>query len=328
MRFRDYPRLGLRLLCVLAALEGVASAQTGSLGSHKDAERAGVLFQKARSFHEYAKWAEAEAAYQASWELWKSFDTAGNLGECELEVDQPREAAEHLRYAFDHVPSGATFEQRRRLEALLQKARARVGTVRVQVSASGAAIFVDGRPIGTSPLPEEIFVQPGARRIEAKLAGYRDATMTATIPAGGAQALTLKLTPLEASSERSMVPAFLMGGLGVVGLAGGIGLFTVAGGDAADADARSAQIRSGGGNCETPSAAFTATCEELRSTASDLDTMQALGAGGFVLGGVALAGMATYLLWPASRAPTAQTTTLGAAPLGSRGGTLLLRGTF
>jgi hypothetical protein len=328
MRLRSYPRRTLHVLCVLAAIEGVASAQTASPTSRDAAEQAGVLFQKARDFHQYAKWAEAEAAYQASWDIWKSFDTAGNLGECELEVGQPREAAEHLRYAFDHVPAGATPAQRRQLEATLQKAREQVGALRIQLSASGAAVFVDGRAVGTSPLPEEVFVEPGTRRIEAKLAGYRDATATVTISKGGAQAVTLTLTPIEASSGRSMVPAMVIGGIGVLGLAGGIGFLAVAGGKSSDADALSGEIRGGGGNCQNPGALFVMKCEELGETAADLDTMQKLGVGGFVLAGVALAGVATYLLWPASKTAPAQTTAVGVTPLDAGGAVLVFRGTF
>ena len=152
---------------VLAPLSVPARAQSAG-----DLDRADQLYRKGNTAYDAEKWQDAYDTFGAAWALKKSFDIAGNLGDVELVLGKPRDAAEHLSYSLRHAPASMKAEVRDRTKQLLTEARAQVGTVVVRVNVNDAEIFVDGRLVGRSPLPGELFVDPGDRTLEAKFAGH------------------------------------------------------------------------------------------------------------------------------------------------------------
>ena len=80
---------------------------------------------------------------------------------------------------------------------------------------------VGERVIGTAPLDEEVFVEPGAVTVGASAAGYDAALRTVSIAKGASADVALTLTV----PRRSLVPAFVTGGAGAAALVTGIGLF-------------------------------------------------------------------------------------------------------
>ena len=132
----------LRRTHALAAVALVLCASTTAHAVEPSPDamaKSSALYQQARALHVHAKWADAEAAYQAAWDLRHTFDIAGNLGECELHVGQPREAAEHLSYALRNLPAGVLPEQSDALKRMLEEAQAQpIGTLRVAVNVPAA----------------------------------------------------------------------------------------------------------------------------------------------------------------------------------------------
>ena len=61
------------------------------------------------------------------------------------------------------------------------------------VSVPGAEVLVDGKPVGTTPLPASIAVTPGAATIEVRRSGYRAASRSVTLDEGATGALTVSL---------------------------------------------------------------------------------------------------------------------------------------
>ncbi|WP_437670008.1 hypothetical protein [Sorangium sp. So ce131] len=93
-----------------------------------------------------------------------------------------RTAAEFLSIYFDMVgtpdapkiwvPPG--FKESYELaRANFAEARRHIGALDVRVSDPGAAVLVDGRQIGVSPLTLPVFVAPGRHRVSAQLGGTR-----------------------------------------------------------------------------------------------------------------------------------------------------------
>src|SRR6185503_10534547 len=115
---------------------------------------------------------DAYRAYKAGYDLKKGYDLAGNLGNVELALGRPRDAAEHLSFCLKNFPATGTAKQLEFIRSRLAEARQKVGALSIQVSEGGAEVLVDGRSIGRSPLADEVFVDPGSRRIEARLNGH------------------------------------------------------------------------------------------------------------------------------------------------------------
>jgi hypothetical protein len=333
MRTRPFFPLTAAVLAMLAAVLPPAPARAADGPSADAQERSSQLYRKARALQMEAKWAEAEAAYQAAWDLRKTFDIAGNLGDCELHVSQPREAAEHLTYALANFPAGGTQQQKDALNQRLQEARRQVGTLHVRTSPSGAAVFVDGRPVEDLP-NGVVFVNPGARTVEARLQGYGTARTTIDAAAGSEQEVALSLVQASPSGgpdptppRRSLVPGIVLASVGGAVLATGIGLAAAYAGKKSDADSLSASISSSGGYCNAPSGSFVSQCSQLHGATADAQTFGRASVGMLVGGAALLAASGAYFLWPQSTPKPTSGMTVG--PVAMPGGAaVLVQGSF
>lgn len=310
----------LRSLCfalyfAAAGLPGAALAQA----SPPTTATAPTIRDDVRKLHNDALLAlkrnQVEAAYKGfleAWTLQKIPRIAGNLGRAELKLGKHRDAAEHLAL-FLRESRDLGDEERKELEAQLAEAKAHVGVVRVAVAQDGAEVWVDGTAAGTAPLVHEIYLAPGRHTVEARHAGT---LVKKDFDAQPGAVLTVRLdaappppasspVPSAASSagiaeSRSMVPVFVLGGVGAAGIIAGatsLGLYSARRDEAlALRDA----IQSGGGRCNERGTEHP-DCDSLRAIASEGDVFRV--AGPIFLGsGLALAAAAgAYLLWwPAS----------------------------
>jgi hypothetical protein len=271
-------------------------------------EKSSALYKQARALQTRGKWAEAELAYQAAWDLRKTFDIAGNLGDCEIHVGQLREAAEHLSYAIENVPAGVAPEQIEALKKLRQDAQRQIGTLRVSVNVGGARLYVDGRPIEIAA-GGGVYVEPGTRTIEARVAGYEPARRTIEIRAGKTETIDLVLS----APRRSIVPAIVMGSAGGVALVTGIGLLATASAKASTVRDLYDGIVKAGHSCVSGAPSYDARCDQLHGTASSGDALHNAAIGVLTLGGAAAVGAVVYSFWPqpVRVVPAASATSLG-----------------
>jgi hypothetical protein len=194
----------LVLALVLVGTEPtLAAAQTAgatSPASEDAASRADALFKAANEDLAKQKWAEAEAKLLAAFALNRSYDIAANLGNTQYRLGKYRDAAEHLAFAVRSWPVIGKREQREFSAKRLAEARKFVASVTIRVSSPGAKVLIDGREVGLSPLAAEVFVEPGRRRLEARLEGYEPATSVLESVAGDAHEVSLTLAKIEAKS--------------------------------------------------------------------------------------------------------------------------------
>jgi PEGA domain len=286
-------------------------------------EQSSALYQQARALQVRAKWAEAEAAYQAAWELRHTFDIAGNLGDCELHVGQPREAAEHLSYALKNVPAGVLPEQSSALKRMLKEAQAQIGTLRVTVNVAGAHVFVDGRAVDDPA--GEVFVDPGTRTIEARVTGYSPAQQTLEVRAGTSERVELTL----AAIRRSVVPGAILGGVAGAALVTGIGVFAAGRAKASTAQGVYEMISRAGNSCVTGASNDDPRCGGLQSTASTSNTLQRAGVGLWIGAGATAAAALLYFTLPSPSSGKPSDGALRVAPTASSGAAgLVFSGTF
>jgi hypothetical protein len=273
----------------------------------EDRQRADELFRTGNKLYAEGKWAEAEAAFRAAWEINPSHDVAANLGHTEYKLGKYRDAAEYLSFALRNSPLVGKQEPRELAKKRLDEVRAQVGTLHVQVSVTGATVLVDGKPVGQAPLDREVFVDPGKRMIEARLPGYEPARQSVDIAKGGELdvALAMKATP--PLPRRSVVPGAVLGGVAGVALVSGIGVYVAARSKRASAESVSQSILQEHHSCVAGAHNLDTRCAELLSTASTGNTFQHVSAGLFVGAGVAAAGALVYFVWPQAT-PTAPRT--------------------
>jgi hypothetical protein len=241
---------------------------------------------------------EGIAALSAVFSQKNSVDLAVALGACEAKAGKWPSAAEHLAFALRVKEDGP---DRKKIEEMFVDVRKRVGGVKVVVDVEGADVIVGERLVGQSPLPGEVYVEPGRTTlIVAKKPGHEEAQREVTVAAKGTAEVSLKLPFAQstgnryAAASRSKVPMIVLGGLALV--AGGVGasLYTAAKAKESAADDILAELEKSSSQTYacSPSQAGCATVKDLRTSR---DTMMNVGTGvligsGVLLGAAALAG--------------------------------------
>ena len=243
---------------------------------------------------------------------------AANLGEVELHLDKPWEAAAYLAYNLRTAPPSAKPAQRERTKHFLDEAKAKVGTIRLRLNAPGALVSIEGKPVAADDLPHDLFIKPGTRTIEAKHEGYTNAHAIIEVKAGSSQEVTLTLTPLPVE-RRSLVPLIAMGAASVIGLGVGVATTVISNGKSADADAQGAQILKDGGQCAKPSSKFVGPCGTLKDSLKALDKAGNIARGAYIASGALALGAVVYALLPQPR-PTASGRQVRALPMMGAGG--------
>ncbi len=288
---------------------------------------------------------------KAAYALKKSFDILGNLADIERRLGKARDSAEHYAASLRVFPPNGKPESRSRSEKRLAEVRKQVGTVQVTVSDPDATVLVDGVEVGSSPIVEEIFVEPGKRTFEARKDGRvvkveRACAVGLTIqielrldpvgssgsgaPVGSSTALgasssapTASATqaPIEPAPKKALWPVAVGASLVGVGIGVGVGLTVAAGSKTSAAETAASQVRSCTGK-ET-----SGTCAEGSRAAGSANTLRGGSIAAFgISGGLAVATL-IYLAVPPSRAKsTASVTVVPVVGPDAQG--LILHGSF
>ena len=289
------------------------NATKSSLDSSDDNAKLRSLFRKAAAASEAGKYEEARDLLSDAWAIRQTYDVASSLAQVEIQLRLYRDAAEHLEFClrnFAPVESEQTLEQAKKAFA---DVKTRVATVRFSATRKGAELFVDGRGVGTEPLPAVVFVEPGLRELAARLDG-ESAEQSLNAQAGKEYVLELQLgtrEPKAAPTERAVIhppeptpppvahkpdyaPVIVTLSVGGTALVTSLVLLIEANRKDSQREDRLDRLPGSnrcGAQTPTPSA-----CREIQSLADDAQTFRSLAWVGF--GAAAAAGVATYFLWP------------------------------
>ena len=333
-------RIAGALVVALASLFGTAIANAApddapqaAADATDDNTRVRSLFRKAAAASQAGKYEEARQLLQDAWAIRQTYDVASSLAQVEIQLKRYRDAAEHLAFCirnFAPVESEQTLDQAKKAFADM---KTRVAAVKISTDRKGAEIFVDGLGIGTDPLTTVVFVEPGVRRLAARLDGD-SAEQSLNAQAGKEYTAELKLSTHEAKSaapaaaeQRPIVeappaptyqpnytPAIVTASVGGAALVTGVVLLLEASHKDSQRHDRLDQLP-GSDQCaaQTPNAG---ACDKIQSLANDARTFRTLSFVGF--GAAAAAGVATYFLWPLT--PTQSQIGVRAMALRSRAG--------
>lgn len=86
-----------------------------------------------------------------------------------------------------------SLQERQDAEALIQATKPYVSRLELLVSEKDAAVLVDGRPEGKTPLDKRVLLDVGQREIRVSKPGFKEVTLTRTIAGGGETALVVVL---------------------------------------------------------------------------------------------------------------------------------------
>lgn len=291
--------------CAFLLIHTVAAPKVHAEDQKASSPETTVMTDKARELYEdglvsykKSKWLEARASFLAAWSLNKHWQIAGNLADCEFELGKYRDAAEHAAYYLHNSPT----DRHRRAEELLNKVKMKIAVLTVTVDLPGADVLVDDVLMGRAPLPAPLFLEPGARKVTARLAGRPDVIKTITAAGGASELVNLSFPPeLPAVPipDRGRNKAIVVSGAAVAGVALGAGvvLTILSAGKASDADAQLAALTSSGthGLCLT----HASECDSIDSARRARDSLAKGAMASFIgAGAVGLATLGYVLLTP------------------------------
>jgi hypothetical protein len=335
--------LSLFTLFALLSVSRISLAQAGEGDARRAAYREGYAAMQAK------KWDEAYAIFGRLWRDSPSYDVALHLGHAEFNLGKNRDAAEHLAFGIAHLPPGEAKDLADSSRRALERVKEEVGTITLIVDRSGAAVRVDDKPAGTTPIDVEIFVDPGDHVVEASLDGYEPAKQTFQIARGEHQNIVLKLDPLppattaepdtSPSTSYSPIeehraskarPIAIWTGVGVTVAAGVTTLvFALKGSSASNRadDARAQAAAYGPNACASPMAAPADVCASLKQANDDRASANRIANIALAVTGVAAVATATmFFVWPRTTTSQAAITLTPTATRSS--GALLINGTF
>jgi tetratricopeptide (TPR) repeat protein len=266
-------------------------------------DHADELFRAGNVLAKQDRWTEAEPLFREAWGLKRSYDIAGNLGIAEASLRRWRDAAEHLSFAMRTFPANGKPEHRKLLEGTLARALHEVATLRIEVAPEKADVLVDGKSVGTAPLADAVFLEPGTRTVRARLAGYETAAATVEAAKGAAIEVRLEMKkevvvppvpPPAPEPRRPAWPAVVSGVLAAGGLAAGAALTVAANGKSSDL----ARLQNGqSSTCFAPGAGLLSQCSALHDAAVNKTTLSNAAASAFLVGGVFAAATAGLSIW-------------------------------
>lgn len=304
MRFLEFVSHCLVPRFALLAAIAIVGLPTVALGADADKRRAD--FQRGVAAIGAEKWDEALAVYRKLWEEEHTYDVALSLGQVELNLKAYRDAAEHLDFGVRNIPPREEAGVATRAHHMLDLARKEVGAVEIRVDRTNAEVSVDGKPIGTSPLPGDVFLDPGPHTIGATNAGStpieqaiqasagkrstlnlafgeRSGSTAVPVAAASSEAATTAPAPAAqppasspgedtqgAGDNSSLRTGVLIGGLAVTAIAAAVTVTFALKGSSASSDADDARVhataRFGDNPCASAAGAGSPECAQLNES--------------------------------------------------------------
>ncbi len=205
--------------------------------SATDQKKALSIFNTGNTFFETSQYSQALVRYREALKSWSHPAIHFNMMVCLINLDQPKEAYQHLGAAlkFGAAPLGKDVYQRAlTYEKVLNKA---VTSLTIKSSQEGVDISLDGKAVLSSPGETTIVALPGNHQLVASKDGYLTHTEILNLIGGEKTVSEVKLIPLaEAQTFRlerrwARWKPWTTLGVGAVTLAAGFGTRLLASSD-------------------------------------------------------------------------------------------------
>jgi tetratricopeptide (TPR) repeat protein len=238
--FTSFFVVGLLLAQVGAALPARAQS-TSEESAMPEAQQAHQHFNLGVRLHAEGDFGPALAQFERAYALKPHFRVLYNIAQCHFELrDYVQARAALTRYLVDGA-GALDAERRARVEADLADMVRRIAQIDIHSNVRGAAVYMDGRKVGTTPLSQPIEVSEGQRSLSVESGARGTKQRTIVLVGGERQAITVNFEPiapepaasygLEKSPLRPRLPSssaglgagFWVAGVGAVLLGAGAG---------------------------------------------------------------------------------------------------------
>lgn len=227
---------GLVLAHLSSAVPARAQAATEAPET-SDTRQASKHFGLGVKLYAEGDFGPALAQFQRAYELRPHFKVLYNIAQCNFELRDYVEARTALgRYLAEGGAAVLDPDRRARIDADLAELDRRIALLEVHSNVPGAAVYVDGRKVGTTPLTAAVEVNEGKRALSVEVAAQGTKQRSILLVGGERQVVTVNF---ESAEERRRAPSGVGQGpaapaqtsrLGAGFWSASIGAFVLAGG--------------------------------------------------------------------------------------------------
>jgi hypothetical protein len=185
----------LQVLLVLArATAAFLVLATSPVGAQTDPKAtADEHFKKGVEAFRDRRFGDAALEFEEAYRLSPAYAVLFNIGQVNAALGHSVEAVDAYEKYLKQGASAVPGSRVREVEAEISKQLDRIGTIAVRTLPEGAEIRMDGRLIGTTPLPWPIRATIGRHTLEAILAGYEPQVREVDVIGKAERRLELKL---------------------------------------------------------------------------------------------------------------------------------------
>jgi PEGA domain len=179
----------LRISAVLAFVGLAALREPGALA--QGAAEVEKLLREGVALRRQQKEERALPFFQKAYELGRSPRTAGQLGLAEMALGYWIDADRHLGEALEASDHPWVARNVRTLRQVQASARNYIGELVIDGTPVGAEVSVNGRPVGTLPLP--VRMAKGPVEVTVRAPGYQTSTQSVLVPSAKRRQITIAL---------------------------------------------------------------------------------------------------------------------------------------
>ncbi len=187
-------RLRLRGVAAIAVLWVAGGPVTPASAQVKPAE---AHYKTGQAYYQRGAYADAIREFERAYKLSMRSELLYNIGQTYERLGDLQRAVAYLaRYLKKSGTSNEALAQkienlRRRLEQT---------GVRIKCQVAGAAVIVDGKAVGTTPLAKAIHLQPGQHQVQVTKSGYAPYSLAVSVTAGTVVDVDVSIEPVKAVS--------------------------------------------------------------------------------------------------------------------------------
>ncbi len=179
---------------VLVLLIRAAEPGAGPRTDEQTRVRAQKLLDQGSALYDKGDYVEALAKFSQANAVYPSPKLCFNIGQTDRNLGRPVAAMEAFEQVLAHaseVPGDVVATARSSVADLERE----LGQVSIRCDGAGAVISLDGKVIGTSPLPRPEWVTRGQHRLTARKAGHESAHEVFSLAAGSSVVIPIRLGP-------------------------------------------------------------------------------------------------------------------------------------
>ncbi len=179
------------LALFVALAPAVAVAQQRSNVGAGDSERARDHFGTGVKLYLDGDFDAALVQFQRAYDAKPHFKVLYNISQCSYQLRDYVQARATLSRYLAEGGASIELERRQQAEAELGELSKRIARLEVRTNVRGAVVYVDGRKIGTTPLPDAFDVNEGKRLVSVESLAHGSRQRSVLLAGGERQAIAV-----------------------------------------------------------------------------------------------------------------------------------------